>query len=191
MFPWDHLVIGYLGASLYARLRGRRLGEAAVVAVGVGSQFPDLVDKPLAWTFGVLPSGTTLAHSVFVALPVSAAAAVVGRRLGHPAAGVAFAVSYLLHLPADLVYGPIVFGKSIEFGGLLWPLVSVPASEPAGLVETARYYIARLYIDLRTPRALAFVALEAALLGAGLAVWIADGTPGRRSVRAVYRRVVS
>ena len=48
MWPWEHLTIGYLAYSLLSRLAWRRpptVGTAITVAFG--TQFPDLVDKPL------------------------------------------------------------------------------------------------------------------------------------------------
>ena len=48
MWPWEHLAIGYLAYSLLGRLAWRRpptVGTAITVAFG--TQFPDLVDKPL------------------------------------------------------------------------------------------------------------------------------------------------
>ncbi|MFC6793255.1 metal-dependent hydrolase [Halobaculum halobium] len=128
MFPWDHLAIGYVAVSLLFRIRGRRVGALACAALALGSQFPDLVDKPLAWAFTVLPGGTTLAHSVFVAVPLSAAVYVLARHRARASVGAAFGVAYVLHLPADLLYGPLATGDPIRVGAVLWPLVSTPGT---------------------------------------------------------------
>ena len=48
MWPWEHLAISYLAYSLLGRLAWRRprpLREPP--SVTFGTQFPDLVDKPL------------------------------------------------------------------------------------------------------------------------------------------------
>lgn len=58
MWPWGHAAIGYLLFSMDTRLRyGRRPGGPATILLFFGTQFPDLVDKPLAWTLPLLPSG--------------------------------------------------------------------------------------------------------------------------------------
>jgi len=79
MWPWGHAAVGYLAYSLGYRASDRRLTGAAVIALGVGTQFPDLIDKPLGWTFGVLPGGRTLAHSL---LTVAVVAVVLAIPLG-------------------------------------------------------------------------------------------------------------
>lgn len=189
MFPWDHLAIGYLGVSALFRLRGVAVTDGAAFAVALGSQFPDLVDKPLAWVFEVLPSGTTLAHSVFVAVPLSALVYVVAMRLDRPRVGAAFAVGYLLHLPADILYGPLALGRPLEFGGLLWPLVPKTGTAVAGdIFVRVAYYVTRLYANTGSPDAMAYLLLELVLLVAVLALWVDDGMPGYRPVRAVLTR---
>ena len=66
MLPWGHAALGYLFYTAYARLRYRHPPVGlSVYALGLGTQFPDLIDKPLAWHFAVLPSGRSLAHSLF------------------------------------------------------------------------------------------------------------------------------
>lgn len=185
MFPWDHLLIGYVGYSVLARLWRRRVDEASMAAVAVGSQFPDLIDKPLAWTFAVVPTGTTLAHSVFVALPGSALAAAVAWRFDRPTVGVAFAVGYLLHLPADVLFGPIVFGGPVEIEGLLWPVVPKEPAASEGLIANTAYYIRRFYANLGSRRFQTFLAIEGSLVMAALVLWVRDGTPGVRTVTAL------
>ena len=52
VLPWGHLAIGYLCLSLAIRARWRVPPQGpAVIAVAIGTQLPDLIDKPLAWTF--------------------------------------------------------------------------------------------------------------------------------------------
>lgn len=57
MWPWGHVGAGYLVYTLLRRHTGERPAGAAVLALAVGTQFPDLVDKPLGWTVGLLPGG--------------------------------------------------------------------------------------------------------------------------------------
>ncbi|WP_435064324.1 metal-dependent hydrolase [Halobaculum sp. EA56] len=192
MFPWDHLAIGYVAVSLWLRLRGRRVDDLAWLAVVVGTQFPDLVDKPLSWTFAVLPTGTTLAHSVFVAVPLSAAVYLLARRRGRPDAGAAFGIGYLLHLPADVLYGPLALGSPVVPGTVLWPLVTKAATDAGGgLLANTVYYILRFYTVIDSTRALGFLLVEAGLILGALALWIADGRPGVRPVSAAVRRAVA
>lgn len=184
MWPWDHLAIGYLVVSLWHRSRGRdRPGSAEVVAVAVGSQFPDLVDKPLGWGTTLLPSGTSLAHSLLVAVPVAVAAVAVARRVGRATVGVSFALSYLAHLPGDVVY-PALLGGGPKFAFLLWPLVPLEPTETTAVVARVGELIDIFLAALATPAGIAFVLFEVVVLAAAVGLWIADGAPGLESVRS-------
>ncbi|SFG72478.1 LexA-binding, inner membrane-associated putative hydrolase [Halopelagius inordinatus] len=133
MWPWGHLAVGYLCYTALVRLRGEgRQTSLALLAVGLGSQFPDLVDKPLAWSFAVLPSGRSLAHSLITASVIIGVAYWVGRRRGREEAAVAFGVGYVSHCLADL--GPnVIFGllrgdvEQLRWTTyLVWPLLPSP-----------------------------------------------------------------
>jgi hypothetical protein len=188
MWPWEHLAVGYVLFTLLARAFGRPVDGASALAVAFGTQFPDLVDKPLAWSFAVLPSGTTLAHSLLVAVPVAALVVAVGRRRGRATVGAAFAVGYLSHLPADLLYGLLTEGGPVSVGALLWPLVEQTPSGSEGLFATVLYYVSEYRAFLATPRAVGYLLFEGALLGLAFALWIADGTPGVGVVRTATAR---
>lgn len=178
MWPWEHLAVGYACYSLWRRVRGTRPpGDAEAWAVVFGSLLPDLVDKPLAWTFGVLSSGVSVAHSVLVAVPVALGAWLASRRVGAAPVGAAFAVGYLLHLPADLAY-PLALGGRVVPEVLLWPFGPETAPARAGLLANVRFYLEVLFARLRTPRGAVYLAFEAALLAGALAGWWADGRPG-------------
>jgi hypothetical protein len=176
MFPWTHLAAGYLVASLLWRLCGHRLGGAAAVAAVVGTQFPDLVDKPLAWGLAVLPAGRSLAHSVFTAAAVSAVVLYAAARRDRFGPELAFAVGYASHLAGDtLPKLPAGDFDSLTF--LLWPLLPLPEYEGAGpvvaaLAEVSASPVAHL---LASPGRLAALVLL-------LAVWSADGYPGAGGV---------
>ena len=204
MWPWEHLAVGYLCYSLSVRLSGRGAPRPwPVIALAVGTQFPDLVDKPLAWTVGVLPSGHSLAHSLFVALPVAALAvsvgAALGRRRGGTArgrddaarddshAGAAFALGYLSHLPGDAFY-PALVGSEPNYDFLLWPVVPVPASETSvGFAEMVRLLLGRYVERLARGELSPYLAVELGLLASVLALWVADGLP---PLRWLWSRVV-
>lgn len=191
MFPWDHLAIGYIVYSLLTRLFGSRPNDEQWLAVVVGSQFPDLVDKPLAWSLGVLPSGTSLAHSVLVAVPVASILVLVSAQYGRARTGAAFGLAYLLHLPADILYGPLIRGdlSRIDYDVLLWPLVAQPFDGPTeGLFSSVTYYIGQYYVYLQSPQAIGYFLLELAFLGVAVALWVADGKPGLGYLAPAYRR---
>jgi len=103
MWPWGHLAVAYL---LYTVITHRRFGRppraVPAIALAFGSQTPDLIDKPLAWNFGILPDGRTLAHSLFVVALLVPVVLLVADRLEGRAIGVAFLIGYCSHLLADV-----------------------------------------------------------------------------------------
>jgi membrane-bound metal-dependent hydrolase YbcI (DUF457 family) len=175
MWPWGHLAIGYLLYTAFVHLRDRRPPTGlAALALAVGTQFPDLVDKPLAWSFGVLPNGRSLTHSLITTLLLVALVELVARRRGYGSIATAFAVGYLSHLAADALY-PALSGDIYSLGFLAWPIL------PPVEYETEQSFIVHLtQVSLDSS-----VAFE---LGLGLAVfllWFADGAPGLDFVTAV------
>ena len=186
MFPWEHLAFGYLCYSLLVHLRGRRPTGRATIALAVGTQFPDLVDKPLSWTLDVLPAGV-FAHTLFVALPLSALVLLAAYRWSRTELAVAFVVGYLSHLPGD-VLPSLVFGEKVRAWFLFWPAVARPGvdvSDPivgpgagAGLLTNARYYFGGYLDALAGPNGLLYVAGELLVLAAVFALWLHDGRPG-------------
>lgn len=71
MMPWGHAAFGYALYSLGHRAwtRAPPSGKAVLAAL-FGTQLPDLVDKPLSWGLHLFPQGYSVAHSVFVAIPI-------------------------------------------------------------------------------------------------------------------------
>ena len=122
MLPWTHAVFGYLLLVLIGISLRRRLSRAELLAVLVGTQLPDVVDKPLAWSLSVLPSGRSLAHSLLVAVPLCVVVLAVAWRRSHPEVGVAFAVGYASHLVGD-TYVAAYYWRPEELTFLLWPLL--------------------------------------------------------------------
>lgn len=178
MWPWDHLAVGYIVVSLWRRWRGRRPpGEAEAIAVVAGSQFPDLIDKPLGWGTTLIPSGHSLAHSLSVAVPTSVVAYLIARRFGRGDVGVAFALAYLSHLPADVVY-PMVLGRSPNVAFLFWPFVDLPPSQTHALAGRVVELLVQFAAFLRTPQGVTFLLVECSLLLVTLLLWRRDGWPG-------------
>lgn len=175
MWPWGHLAVGYLLYTAFVHLRDRRAPtDLATIALAVGTQFPDLVDKPLAWSLGVLPNGRSLAHSLVTALLVVALVELVARRRGYGSIATAFAVGYFSHLVGDALY-PALSGDYYSLGFLAWPVVAPIEyeTEPSFLA-----HLTELSLD-------SLVAFE---MGLGLAVfvlWLADGMPGLAPISAI------
>ncbi|MDS0281581.1 metal-dependent hydrolase [Haloarcula onubensis] len=172
MWPWSHLAFGYLLVSLLWRLRAHRVDGAVAVTAAVGTQFPDLVDKPLAWAVGVLPAGRSLAHSVFTAAVVAAVVLYVARRWGQSDPALAFVVGYASHLAGDAI-PKLPAGDFDSLTFLLWPVLPLPeyeGGEPvlANLADIAAAPAAYL---LASPGRLA-------LLVVVFVVWSVDGFPG-------------
>ena len=179
MWPWEHLAFGYLCYSLTVHLVRRRAPTtSAVVLLAVASVLPDLIDKPLSWSFGVFPSGYAIAHSIFVA-PVGVALVVAlawhQRRLRY---GAAFAVGYASHLVGDVVY-PAVLGEGLKPEVLLWPAVELPAYEnDYGLVERFLLYFFQYLEMLAELEWSPMLAFEAGLALSVFVLWVYDGMPG-------------
>jgi len=172
MLPWTHLAGGYLVISLFWRLRGHRVDGPVAFAAAVGTLFPDLVDKPLAWGVGVLPAGRSLAHSLFTATAVSAIVLYAATRYDRHSAALAFVVGYGSHLLGDIV-PKLPAGDFDSLTFLLWPLLPLPEYEGAGPVvaNLAEIYTAPAAYLLASPARLAGAVVV-------LAVWAADGFPG-------------
>lgn len=172
MLPWGHASVGYLCYTLYTRLRYRRapLGPA-VVALAVGTQFPDLIDKPMAWTYSILPSGRSFTHSVLTVAVVAGLLYWTYRNRTELATAGAFVVGWASHLFADSY--SVLFGEPTCVDYLLWPLAICPYEEGS-----------RSIIEFL----LAVELADGHLFGIGLTavatvVWLLDGAPGLRYLR--------
>lgn len=187
MWPWEHAAFGYLlySGGLHVWRRSGPDGPAALVLL-LSTQLPDIVDKPLSWLFGLFPSGFSLAHSVFVAVPLIAAAVIGTRKRGRTELGIAFAVGYGSHLVGDVV-GPIRSGASIALSRVLWPLVTHPPYDhDYGLVGRTLVYLEAFTGTLGSADPVVLT-LYLALPVAALLLWIADGLPGVATVHRLLR----
>lgn len=180
MWPWEHLVFGYLLYSGILRLVGDDPpGDRETLALALATQLPDLVDKPLGWLFAILPSGRSLGHSLLCFVALLLVVAWIERR-GETAAVGAFAVGYLSHLAGDVIY-PALLGKSASASFLLWPLVPVESGDVGGVGGVVAHVMGlwENYVALLTTTTGGIMlATEIAFLVAGVALWVADGTPG-------------
>ncbi|EMA38675.1 hypothetical protein C447_09060 [Halococcus hamelinensis 100A6] len=166
---------------MYSRLVYRKPPDGiAVLAIVLGTQLPDLVDKPLAWTFHVLPSGRSLAHSVFAAVLASVVVWAYCRRRGRSDLGAAFAIGYVSHLVAD-GYTYLFTGEYVYLSYLGWPLLPPP---PFGDEGT---FLTHLQNITLSPG----FALQLVMAVVVYVVWIEDGAPGRAAFGAVLERIRS
>lgn len=171
MWPWGHLAVGYL--ALVARRRAPP-GGPAVLAVAFGTQFPDLVDKPLAWYLGVIPNGRSLTHSAITATVVVALVWWVAARRDRTALAAAFGLGYASHLAADALY-PALAGNLAHLAFLGWPVL--PAIDYAGPTSvTVRF--AALFATFAAGQVPLDVAFEAGLAVVAAALWARHGFPG-------------
>ena len=201
MWPWGHLAVGYVLYSLGTRARtGESPDGWNVVALAIGTQFPDLVDKPLAWWLGVLPGGRTLAHSLLVAVPLVVLVAALARRYDAGPRATAFAVGYLSHLAGDALV-PALVGSPRELAFLLWPATpTVVYDDPPLLADLSltRAAVADFLAATLAPGGLAAVVAlltspvvlaDLGVVAALVALWLADVLPplpevaGRREKR--------
>ncbi len=173
MWPLGHAAVAYLCYRGWQRLRATEPpGHLVVVALLFGSQFPDLVDKPLAWYLGVLPTGRTLAHSLLVLVPLSLLVYAVARRLGaeYEPYAVAFTVGALSHALVDAM--PVLWGGN-DANHLLWPLIPVESYE-----DGAPTILELFMSSLSDP----YFVSEFVLAALALVLWRADGYPGLQVV---------
>jgi hypothetical protein len=190
MWPWEHAAVAYAAYSLALRTTGRqRPTEISAVALLVGSQLPDLIDKPLAWWLDVLPAGRSLAHSLPFAVPVVAAVLLVTRAFDRGRVGVAFAVGYLSHLPGDVFY-PVLLGGRPALSFLLYPFVDIPPGDELAAITKVSDLLAGFGSFLTTPRGALYLVGEALLLSLAVGVWAWDGWPGLGLCRRQVRRAI-
>ncbi|MDS0284562.1 metal-dependent hydrolase [Haloarcula onubensis] len=195
MMPWTHAIVAYIAYSVSSHALARAAPTTRETAlVAFGALLPDLVDKPLAWQFGLLQGGRTLAHSIFVAVPVSVAVVAVSARRGRPRLGLAFAAGYLLHLPGDILPAFLASGE-LAVGTLLWPVTDGGGSQGESflgefMTNFVPYVrgIARAVLsgDLSAPL-LAFFAFWVL----AVALWVYDGMPVVRDGYRWVRRTVA
>lgn len=123
MLPPGHLAIGYLAYSGLRRVRsGGAPAAMPTAALAVGTQFPDIIDKPLSWTFGLLPTGRSLTHSAFICIAITVVVIHYSRVIDRTALGSAFTIGYWSHLLGDL-YAAVVAGEAETNWFFLWPIV--------------------------------------------------------------------
>lgn len=172
MLPLGHLAFAYLWYAGYATIGTHRLpARVALVPLAVASQFPDLIDKPLAY-LEILPYGRSLAHSLFTFAICSLAVWWLASRLrGRWGDGTvpeslraltpaAFAVGYLSHLLGD-TYRFLLAGDLWPARFLVYPLFPLPESPADDIAPWNR--MLRIYQDMSTHPQLELIAIALAV----------------------------
>ncbi|ELZ55710.1 MULTISPECIES: metal-dependent hydrolase [unclassified Haloferax] len=171
MFPIGHLALGYLSVALFRVGRRRPLPTGWTLAAAlVGSQLPDLIDKPLAY-YGVLVSGRSLGHSLLVMLPALVALVGVGYRLGYGEHATALVVATLSHYLGDTSRA-LLAGDWGSMQFLLWPLF--PATDYAA--DSVPPWV-RVLESLGDPR----YNLQYALAVVAFGIWLVNRLDNRRA----------
>ncbi|MFC6873710.1 metal-dependent hydrolase [Halobellus marinus] len=191
MWPWEHALFAYVFYSLYLRGRYRsRPDDWPVVALVFASMVPDLVDKPLAWQFGVFESGHAAAHSVFVAVPASILIIAVGKRYQREQIGIAFAIGHLLHLVGDVL--PVSLSREMVYlAPVLWPVAPNRVIIDRGsFTDGVRTLLSEYVAQLLTLDVTAVIALQIGSVIIGVVLWILDGRPGLVLVKITVWRTI-
>jgi hypothetical protein len=140
----EHIFIALAPVVLYYLIRYQRLPDGMIVLTGVfAGIFADLVDKPLAWTLGIIPSGRMLAHSIVVSVPLLIIILLVAYRTETLRYAIVFSWGHLLHIAGD--FYPVLWEGSdyYYYPNLFWPLMkpspvrgSFEDSQPTLTTET-------------------------------------------------------
>jgi len=185
MWPWEHAAVGYLLYSLWCRVVYREPpSDLPVAALIIGSQLPDMIDKPLSWGLGVFQTGYALGHSALITIPVGLAVGIRSIRTAHHRTVTALLVGYWSHLAGDVV-NPLRSGGTIALDTVLWPVVVGPPYEQDLGLARGLVYITDLFDSLQTADSLPLLGGYLLVPALAVAVWIADGMPGT----AVFSRL--
>lgn len=179
MWPLGHAAAGYIlyTLSTYSRF-GRGPGDIPTLLVLFGTQFPDLIDKPGSWYFGVLPTGRSFAHSLLLLVPLSVLLYLLARRYRRGEYGIAFAIGALSHALFDVAPALWTDGLSVNF--LLWPVLPVQPYEsgPPSVIGLLRTSLGETYF-----------LLEIVFAITALYLWHRDGHPGVPLIAQITSRL--
>lgn len=192
MWPWEHVLFAYIFFSVYMHVRHRAPPEhRPTVLLAFGSLFPDLVDKPLAWQYGIFETGWGIAHSVFIATAVSLLGYAVARWAGAGRIGLGFGYGYLLHLVGDVIPASLS-RERLYLDPILWPFGNpTTSSNPGSFLDGVTTLLFEYATQLLALEITPIVVLQLGSVVLGSALWIYDGCPGLRGIVAwVHRSIV-
>lgn len=128
MFPHQHFIVAIVPVVAYIIVFDRRFPTIHLMGiVFLGSQFPDLVDKPLAHQFVMLPSGRVFMHSIPIVLPFLLVLGVYGWKTNRLRLSMAFAFAHLSHVFTDHLSALLSPNPQLP-PELLWPILPPTAS---------------------------------------------------------------
>ncbi|MDF9748475.1 MULTISPECIES: metal-dependent hydrolase [Natrinema] len=179
MMPWGHLAFGYVLYSLGHRFVTRKppAGFGVVLAIVVGTQLPDVVDKTLSWGLHLFPQGYSIAHSILVAVPVGLLILGVTAFRSRDI-GIAFVLAYWSHLVGDAMLA--VPKRGVSPGDrLLWPIVTLPPyrGEPTLFGQIERIF-STFFNEMLTTEHFLFLAIYTVPYLLVFSLWVIDGSPG-------------
>lgn len=123
MSPIEHFIIAVIPVGVVVLILTRRRPPASVIgAVFFGSQFPDLIDKPLAYEVSILPTGRVFMHSLPIAIPFFLVVGVYGWRTNRKVMSVAFVFAHFTHIVADTQ--KTLLGANQPNSDLFWPFTN-------------------------------------------------------------------
>ncbi len=190
MWPWEHAAVAYLVYSLFSHLYYRESpGALAAFTVVFASVLPDLIDKPLAYQFGVFDTGYALGHSIFFAVPLAVFLGVVTHWIGRARIGLAFGVGYLLHPLGDSV--PHYFRGTERFEVLLWPITeAVGTGNADGLIDLTLTNFVEYWGTLTASDPPTYLLVQTGVFAFTGLLWLYDGAPVlRESLVTTYGAV--
>lgn len=184
MLPWGHLGAGYFVYTIGTRVfLNRSPQRKPVLVLAIGTQFPDLIDKPLNWWFDIF-DGRAIGHSLVITVPLCVLLFLVGRRSDRGNLAVGFSIGVITHLLGD-AWGSLLTGNFEPIRYLLWPLLSAPTYPSDSFNDHLQQWL--FYWDMKRVipwRSFLVNRFGVQLLFALVAVlvWAADGFPGVRTV---------
>jgi membrane-bound metal-dependent hydrolase YbcI (DUF457 family) len=120
--PIEHFIVALLPVLVGVLAVKRRLPSLQLIGVVfVGSQFPDLIDKPLALELGLIPTGRVFMHSLPTAIAVLLVVAWYGCRTKRTHLSSGFIFAHLSHILADN-YRVLTGPEPAIPPDMLWPL---------------------------------------------------------------------
>lgn len=189
MWPWGHLAFGYVLYSMYTHLWNRKAPSGRLVLVlAFSTQLPDLVDKPLSWTFGIFPSGYSIAHSIFVAIPVTIALLGATWYINRSGIGIAFGIGYGSHLLSDLLVAILTRGATV--GRVLWPVITQPPYDHnLSLSQRIIHYLVRYSISIIRGENIKIFLIQSSFVFIAISLWVYDGFPGFNEIRRILSQI--